>query len=151
MISLRQYLIVDNVKLRGNIKNLLPYLVKGNKKITEINGGIKFNNRYKTDCTGVSKTGYYGNESGDILNAEQIQELHKRVKNQGITIHNVIFENLNCQGMSEEELKNTRFTLDLIQNIEFRSSNTDLTNISFKDASHLGKAVFTETSDRYER
>ena len=141
--SLREKLIVDNVKLRGNIKDLLPYLVKRDKKIREINGGIIFNNRWNADCTGISKTGYYGNESGDILNAEQIQELHKRVNNEGLTIYNVIFENLNCQGMSEEELKNTSFTQDIICNLEFKGENTDLTNISFKNTSHIGRAIFT--------
>ncbi len=138
--KLKQHITVDNVKLRGNVKELLPYLV-GNNKLKEINGGIKFNNRYKAYCTGISKTGYYGDEDGSILPVEQLQELHKRTDGP-TTIYNAIIENLDCKGMTEEEIKNTSFNGDIIENIEFRDSNTDLTNISFESVSHTGTAIF---------
>lgn len=141
--SLRQYLIVDNVKLRGNVKDLLPYLIDGDKKITEINGGIEFNNRYKTDCQGVSKTGYYGNRSGEVLEIKQLQELHKRVKNEGVTIYNAIIQNLDSK--TAQSLKDLHFNQDILVNITF--SNSNLTNVEFDSATAgVGYIKFIDTT-----
>ena len=141
--SLRQYLIVDNVKLRGNVKDLLPYLVDGDKKITEINGGIEFNNRYKADCQGISKTGYYGNTGGEVLEIKQLQELHKRVKNKGVTIYNAIIQNLDSK--TAQLLKDLHFNKDILVNITF--SNSNLANVKFESVTAgVGYIKFIDTT-----
>ncbi|MEL3904477.1 MAG: hypothetical protein P1P63_05135 [Treponemataceae bacterium] len=137
---MKDKIIVDNVQLAGNVKNLLPILV--NNEIKEKNGGIVFGNANNTPCEGKLWTGFDGGVNRSILSIEELQELHKRSRDKTAYIRNAIIENLNCK-QPNFDIENTHFTNDEIANLEFRGKNTDLTNISFEYVSCTGKAIFT--------
>ncbi len=141
--SLKNSIVEVNAIIRGNVKELLPYLVDNNKL-----EGVKFPNAKKIPCSGIYWAGYNGdNEDAkntveqSILPIKQLQELHKHTIDKTAYIRNAIIENLNCKE-NNFDLENTHFTYDKLGNIEFRGSNTDLTDIAFDISNHKGTAIF---------
>ena len=96
---------VGKTKLRGNMKNLLPHLVKENNIIEEEYGNITIPGFNETPCSGDLWTGYNGYISKEkqqsILKAEEFWELQERTSFGQTYIRNAIIKNVNLK----EELK----------------------------------------------
>ena len=88
---------VGKTKLRGNMKNLLPHLVKENNIIEEKYGNITIPGFLETDCSGDLWTGYNGyiskEKTQSILKAEEFWELHTRTNEGQSYIRNAIIQN----------------------------------------------------------
>jgi len=90
---------VGKMKLRGNIKDLLPHLLLDNN-IEKEYGNITFPGYKETDCTGPDWVGYDGRISDterEILKGNEFLELSKRTNEGQTYIRNAIIQNLNLQ------------------------------------------------------
>ena len=131
---------VGKTKLRGNMKNLLPHLVKENNIIEEEYGNITIPGFFKTPCSGDLWTGYNGYISKEkqqsILPGNEFLELQKRTDEGESYIRNAVIKNVNL----EEELKIRHANWS---NVTFENSNlskmcvigmmADASNLEFKN------------------
>ena len=127
---------VGSVQLRGNVKNLLKYIV-GQNKIIETEDGIKFTSYQKSSCPEEFLTYYNGN--GEEITEEEIKFFQNRTIDRKIYIENAIVKNLITKGKTPDQLKDLNFIGDLLCNVNFIES--DLSNLEFavqtKDGSYL--------------
>ena len=131
---------VGKTKLRGNVKNLLPHLVKENNIIEEEYGNITIPGYWETNCQDQNLwTGYDGrtnktNES--ILPGNQFLELQKRTNEGQSYIRNAIIENLNLEEKLEVSLANwANVTLDKgdLSKMSITNMEADHSQLKFKD------------------
>ena len=150
--KIKHKITVGKVQLRGNVKDLLPYLVDGPNKIKETDGGITFGGAVNTSCTGEFWTGYSGiiNDNGDInntgrsiLRAEEFLELKKRSNKGQSYVRNAIITGLDSKNLSPEQLKNAQFDHDLLTNVNFK--NCDLSKIYMRFVGGQGTLKFENT------
>ncbi|MGP1438208.1 MAG: hypothetical protein ACTTKH_03955, partial [Treponema sp.] len=100
--TLKNKVKIYKTKVRGNVKDLLPYLLPGNN-IEKEYGNITFPGYMETDCTGPTWVGYNGRISDTeraILKGNEFLELSKRTNEGQTYIRNAIIKGLNL----EEEL-----------------------------------------------
>jgi len=114
--TLKDYIIVKDVYITGNVKDLLPLLVEGPNKIKEVSGGIKFLNPDEFLCPGPNVTEYNGWEGNTTpLTLEQLLEFRKRTNTtynsvleenvKSIRVLNLVLKNIDSTKISEEQLK----------------------------------------------
>ena len=127
--KLKDKITVGKVKIVGNIKNLLPYLVidkvTQQRAIKEINEGITFTDYSETLCYGEIKTEYDGENNS--VSPDQIQEYYNRVDNRAMRIINTTIKTLNSENYKGD------FIGDMLTNVNFIDS--DLSKISFYSCS----------------
>ena len=76
--KLKDALVIGDMYVKGNVKNLLPLLI-GSNKIEEINNGIKFLNVKEFKCPGPNVTEYNGgNNNTEPLPIDQLLEFRRR-------------------------------------------------------------------------
>ena len=125
---------VGKTKLRGNMKNLLPHLVKENNIIEEEYGNITIPGFNETPCSGDLWTGYNGYISKEkkqsILKAEEFLELQKRTNEGQSYIRNAIIKNVNSVDPNDP-------------NKELKIRNANWSNVTFEN-SNLSKMSVTE-------
>ena len=139
--KLKDALIIGDMYVKGNVKDLLSHLV-GTDKIKEINGGIKFLNVRNFKCPGINVTEYNGGEdNNEPLPIEQFLEFKKRTDEiyhhgieenaRSVRIQNLILQNIDTTKVSEDDLKLLDFKGDhLTGNITFKNCN--LSKIKFE-------------------
>ena len=130
--TLKDYIIVKDVYITGNVKDLLPKLI-GPNKIKETNGGVKFLNTWNFTCPGSNVTKYRG-DGKTAIPLEELLEFRKRTDKtwdsafdeyiRATTIENLILENIDTTQMDEEKLELLHFKGNLGgENIIFKNSN----------------------------
>ena len=136
---------VGKMKLRGNMKDLLPYLLPNNN-IEKEYGNITTPGFNETNCSGPYWSGYDGktdNTEKSVLPANQFLELTKRIAKNDETdfekdtyIRNAIIQNLNL----EEELKikganwaNVTFENSNLSKMSVLGMMADATTLEFKN------------------
>ena len=129
---------VGEVKLRGNVKDLLSYLLPNNN-IEKEYGNITFPGYMETDCNGPDWVGYNGNISNterEILKGNEFLELSKRTNKGQTYIRNAIIQNLNL----EEELvvdqanwANVTFENSNLSKMSIIGMMADATTLEFKN------------------
>ena len=131
---------VGKTKLRGNVKDLLPHLVKENNIIEEEYGNITIPGFNETPCSGDLWTGYNGyiseEKNQSILKAEEFWELHNRTNERQSYIRNAIIKDVNLE--QELEIEGANWA-----NVTFKNSNlskmsilgmiANSTTLEFKD------------------
>ena len=149
--KLKDALVIGDMYVTGNVKNLLPLLI-GSNKIEEINNGIKFLNVNEFKCPGPNVTEYNGGTNNKTpLPVEQLIEFHKRTDEvydslveqnaKSVRLLNLVLENVNTKEINEELLKFLHFRGDFFsENIIFKDSN--LSKIDMKGV-HGGTANIT--------
>jgi lipoprotein len=132
--TLKDDIIVKDVYITGNVKDLLPKLI-GPNKIKETNGGVKFLHVYEFMCPGPNVTEYDGSENNNTPTPlEELLEFRKRTNEQwnsvieeyvrSLRLINLVLENIDTANMTEEELKLLHFKGDNVAgNIIFKNSN----------------------------
>ena len=136
--TLKNKIKIGKTKLRGNVKDLLPYLLPGNT-IEETYGNITIPGYTKTDCTGPGWVGYNGRISDterEILKEDEFLELQKRTDLGQSYIRNAIIKNVNLKEKLEIDGANW-------SNVTFKNSNlskmsilgmiANSTTLEFKD------------------
>ncbi len=126
--KLKDALVIGDMYVTGNVKDLLPKLVGKND-------GIKFLNVKEFTCPGINVTEYDGGQNNtEPLPMEQLLEFRKRtniVRDSVLTkdtrstrIKNLILENVDTTTMTEEDLKLLNFEGNSVTgNIVFKNSN----------------------------
>jgi len=132
--TLKDRIIVKDVYITGNVKDLLPKLI-GPNKIKETNGGVKFLNVNEFKCPGPNVTEYNGgNNNTEPLPVEQLLEFRRRTDekwdsvlkkdSRSTRIQNLVLNNVNTTTMTEEDLKLLNFEGNSVTgNIVFKNSN----------------------------
>ena len=131
---------VGKTKLRGNMKNLLPYLVKENNIIEEEYGNITIPGFWETPCSGDLWTGYNGYISKEkkqsILKAEEFLELQTRTNKGQSYIRNAIIKNVNSETkleINEANWSNVTFENSNLSKMSIRKMEAHSTTLEFKD------------------
>ena len=130
--TLKDYIIVKDVYITGNVKDLLPKLI-GPNKIKETNGGVKFLNTWDFACPGPNVTKYRG-DGETAIPLEELLEFRKRTDEKwnsvleenirATTIENLVLENIDTTQMDEEKLELLHFKRNLVgENIIFKGGN----------------------------
>lgn len=132
--KLADTLVIGDMYITGNVKDLLPKLI-GPNKIKETNGGVKFLHVYEFMCPGPNVTEYDGSENNNTPTPlEELLEFRKRTNEQwnsvieeyvrSLRLINLVLENIDTANMTEEELKLLHFKGDNVAgNIIFKNSN----------------------------
>jgi len=131
---------VGKTKLRGNIKNLLPYLVKENNIIEEEYGNITIPGFNETPCSGDLWTGYNGyiskEKNQSILKAEEFWELQERTSFGQTYIRNAIIKDVKLKKELEIEganWANVTFENSDLSKMSIIGMMADSTTLEFKD------------------
>ncbi|UTC65128.1 hypothetical protein E4O00_02875 [Treponema sp. OMZ 788] len=132
--KLKDALVIGDMYVKGNIKNLLPLLI-GLNKIEEINNGIKFLNVDEFKCPGPNVTEYDGGQNNtEPLPVDQLLEFRRRTDEKwnsvlkkdtrSTRIQNLVLNNIDTTTMIEEDLKLLNFEGNSVTgNIIFKNSN----------------------------
>ena len=132
--TLKDDIIVKDVYITGNVKDLLPKLI-GPNKIKETNGGVKFLHVYEFMCPGPNVTEYDGGENNNTpIPLKELLEFRKRTDEghnpvidedvRSVRIQNLILENIDTNDMDEDDLKLLHFKGDNVAgNIMFKGGN----------------------------
>ena len=145
---------VGKIQLRGNVKNLLPYLVKEKNTIEQEYGNITWEGAVDAPCTGENWVGFNGiinsngnpnNTSKSVLPADQFLELKKRSGDKEAYIRNAIITDLDSTKMSPEEVADMQFKSDILTNVNFKNCNLSKIRMEFITAS-LGTLTFENTT-----
>ena len=132
--KLKDALVIGDMYVKGNIKNLLPLLI-GLNKIEEINNGIKFLNVDEFKCPGPNVTEYDGGQNNtEPLPVDQLLEFRRRTDekwnsvlkkdSRSTRIQNLVLNNIDTTTMIEEDLKLLNFEGNSVTgNIIFKNSN----------------------------
>ena len=143
---------VGKIQLRGNVKDLLPYLVKEKNTIEQEYGNITWEGAVDAPCTGENWVGFNGiiNDNGDInntgrsiLRAEEFLELKRRSNKGQSYVRNAIITGLDSKNLSPEQLENAQFDHDLLTNVNFK--NCDLSKIYMRFVGGQGNLKFENT------
>lgn len=122
---------------RGNVKDLLPYLVKEKNTIEQEYSNITWEGAVDAPCTGENWVGFNGiinnngnpnNTSKSVLPADQFLELKKRSGEKQSYVRNAIITDLNSKNLSPEQLTDAQFDHDILSNIHFK--NCDFSKIN---------------------
>ena len=153
--TLKDYIIVKDVYITGNVKNLLPKLI-GPNKIKETNGGVKFLHVCEFMCPGPNVTEYDGGENNNTpILLKELLEFRKRT-NEGhdpvidenvrsVRIQNLILENIDTRDMNEDDLKLLHFKGDNVAgNIMFKGGN--LSKMQYKGTTGPVDLTFDNTT-----
>lgn len=145
---------VGKIQLRGNVKDLLPYLVKEKNTIEQEYGNITWEGAVDAPCTGENWVGFNGiiNDNGNesntgrsILKPKELLELKRRSGDKEAYIRNAIITDLDSTKLSPEELADMQFKDDLLTNVNFKNSN--LSKITMKSiTASLGTLTFENTT-----
>ena len=153
--TLKDYIIVKDVYITGNVKDLLPKLI-GPNKIEEANNGIKFLNVKEFTCPGPNVTEYDGGETNNTpIRIEELLEFRKRTNNildtsldkntRSTRILNLILENIDTTNITEENLKLLNFEGNSVGgNITFKNSN--LSQMQYKGTTGPVNVIFDNTT-----
>ena len=145
---------VGKIQLRGNVKDLLPYLVKEKNTIEQEYGNITWEGAVDAPCTGENWVGFNGiiNNNGNVNNTDrsilkpnELLELKRRSGDKEAYIRNAIITDLDSTKMSPEELADIQFGHDILTNVTFENSNLSKINMITINAS-LGKLTFENTT-----
>ena len=132
--KLKDALVIGDMYVKGNVKNLLPFLI-GSNKIEEVNNGIKFLNVNEFKCPGPNVTEYDGGKNNtEPLPIDQLLEFRRRTDekwdsvlkkdSRSTRIQNLVLNNVNTTTMTEEDLKLLNFEGNSVTgNIIFKNSN----------------------------
>ena len=132
--KLKDALVIGDMYVTGNVKNLLPLLI-GSNKIEEINNGIKFLNVNEFKCPGPNVTEYNGGQNNtEPLPVDQLLEFRRRTDekwnsvlkkdSRSTRIQNLVLNNIDTTTMIEEDLKLLNFEGNSVTgNIIFKNSN----------------------------
>ena len=136
---------VGKTKLRGNMKNLLPHLVKENNIIEEEYGNITIPGFKETPCSGDLWTGYNGyiskEKNQSILKGNEFLELQKRTNKGQSYIRNAIIKNVNSETKLEINKANW-------SNVTFENSNLSKMSVTKMEA-HSATLEFKDTTLPY--
>lgn len=126
--KLKDALVIGDMYVKGNVKDLLPKLVGKND-------GIKFLNVKEFTCPGPNVTEYNGGKDNtEPLPVEQLLEFRRRTNEKwdsvlkkdtrSTRIQNLVLNNVNTTTMTEEDLKLLNFEGNSVTgNIVFKNSN----------------------------
>ena len=126
--KLKNALVIGDMYVKGNVKDLLPKLVGKND-------GIKFLNVKEFTCPGPNVTEYNGGKDNtEPLPVEQLLEFRRRTNEKwdsvlkkdtrSTRIQNLVLNNVNTTTMTEEDLKLLNFEGNSVTgNIVFKNSN----------------------------
>lgn len=126
--KLKDALVIGDMYVTGNVKDLLPKLVGKND-------GIKFLNVKEFFCPGINVTEYDGGKNNiEPLPVEQLLEFRRRTDekrdsvlekdSRSTRIQNLVLNNVNTTTMTEEDLKLLNFEGNSVAgNIVFKNSN----------------------------
>ena len=132
--KLKNALVIGDMYVKGNVKNLLPLLI-GSNKIEEVNNGIKFLNVNEFKCPGPNVTEYNGgNNNTEPLPVDQLLEFRRRTDEKwdsvlekhtrSTRIQNLVLNNIDTTTMSQENLELLNFEGNSVGgNITFKNSN----------------------------
>ncbi|UTY24472.1 hypothetical protein [Treponema denticola] len=153
--KLKDALVIGDMYVKGNVKNLLPLLI-GSNKIEEINNGIKFLNVKEFKCPGPNVTEYDGGENNiEPLPMEQLLEFRKRTSivrddvlkkdTRSTRIQNLILENIDTTTVSEKNLQLLHFERNSTAgNIIFKKCN--LSKLQYIGTSGTANVIFENTT-----
>ena len=153
--NLKDALVIGDMYVKGNVKNLLPLLI-GSNKIEEINNGIKFLNVNEFKCPGPNVTEYNGgNNNTEPLPVEQLLEFRRRTDekwdsvlqkdSRSTRIQNLILENINTTAMLQGDLELLNFEGNSVGgNILFKSC--DLSKMQYKGTTGPVDLTFDATT-----
>ena len=126
--KLKDALVIGDMYVKGNVKDLLPKLVGKND-------GIKFLNVKEFTCPGINVTEYDGGKNNtEPLPVEQLLEFRRRTDEKwdsvlkkdtrSTRIQNLVLNNIDTTTMTEEDLKLLNFERNSVGgNITFKNSN----------------------------
>lgn len=132
--KLTDALVIGDMYITGNVKDLLPKLI-GPNKIEETNGGVKFLHVYEFMCPGPNVTEYDGGKNNNTpIPLKELLEFRKRTDEghnpvidenvRSVRIQNLILENIDTHDMNEDDLKFLHFKGDNVAgNIIFKGGN----------------------------
>ena len=153
--KLKDALVIGDMYVKGNVKNLLPLLI-GSNKIEEINNGIKFLNVKEFKCPGPNVTEYNGgNNNTEPLPIDQLLEFRRRTDEKwdsvlkkdtrSTRIQNLVLNNIDTTTMTEEDLKLLNFERNSVTgNIIFKNSN--LSKMQYKGTTGPVDLTFDNTT-----
>ena len=153
--KLKDALVIGDMYVKGNVKNLLPLII-GSNKIEEINNGIKFLNVKEFKCPGPNVTEYDGGKNNtEPLPVEQLLEFRRRTDekwdsvlkkdSRSTRIQNLVLNNVNTTTMTEEDLKLLNFERNSVGgNITFKNSN--LSKMQYKGTTGPVDLTFDNTT-----
>ena len=153
--KLKDALVIGDMYVKGNVKNLLPFLI-GSNKIEEINNGIKFLNVKEFKCPGPNVTEYDGGKNNiEPLPVEQLLEFRRRTDiledkvlkkdTRSTRIQNLVLNNIDTTTMTEEDLKLLNFERNSVGgNITFKNSN--LSKMQYKGTTGPVDLTFDNTT-----
>ena len=138
--ALKGKIKVGKTKLRGNMKNLLPHLVKENNIIEEEYGNITIPGFWETDCSGDLWTGYNGyiskEKNQSILKGNEFWELQERTSFGQTYIRNAIIKNVNSETkleINKANWSNVTFENSNLSKMSIRKMEAHSTTLEFKD------------------
>ena len=153
--KLKDALVIGDMYVKGNVKNLLPLLI-GSNKIEEINNGIKFLNVKEFKCPGPNVTEYNGgNNNTEPLPVDQLLEFRRRTDiledevlnkyTRSTRIQNLVLNNIDTTTMSQENLELLNFERNSVGgNITFKNSN--LSKMQYKGTTGPVDLTFDNTT-----
>jgi len=137
--ALKDKIKIGETKLRGNVKDLLPYLLPGNT-IEKTYGNITFPGYKETDCTGPNWVGYDGKIENTterkILPGNEFLELQKRTNKGQSYIRNAIIKNVNSETkleINKANWSNVTFENSNLSKISITKMEAHSTTLEFKD------------------
>ena len=121
--KLKNTIIVGKVQVRGDVNELLEYLVDGPKKITEQNDGVIFGKGAPQVCkSNDTWIGFRGDpEKQTKLPANQFIEFIKRSKENVVYIQDAVITNLKPN--SKDIISINNFKNDTLHNVTFKNSD----------------------------
>jgi len=152
--KLKDALVIGDMYVTGNVKDLLP-LLTGQNAIKEINGGVKFLNVKHFTCPGPNVTEYDGGKDNtEPLPMEQLLEFRKRTDiledevlekdTRSTRIQNLVLNNIDTTSMSQENLELLNFERNSVTgNITFKNSN--LSKMQYRGTSGPVNVTFDNT------
>ena len=147
--KLKDALVIGDMYVTGNVKDLLPKLVGKND-------GIKFLNVKEFTCPGINVTEYNGgNNNTEPLPMEQLLEFRKRTNivrddvlkkdTRSTRIQNLILENIDTTTVSEKNLQVLHFERNSTAgNIIFKKCN--LSKLQYIGTSGTANVIFENTT-----
>jgi len=148
--SLRKNIEVSSVQLRGNVKELLPYLTDdSDKKIKEINNGIKFTSYQDSSCPAEFVTYYNAKTEGEVLPIEQLKAFRSHTQeNKPLRIDNAIIT-LDSTTISPKKLTEIDLKGSLLRNVVFKGGNLSKLNLAHIDTGSSEYIKFENTTLPY--
>ena len=153
--KLKDALVIGDMYVKGNVKNLLPLLI-GSNKIEEVNNGIKFLNVKEFKCPGPNVTEYDGGKNNtEPLPVDQLLEFRRRTDiledevlnkyTRSTRIQNLVLNNIDTTTMSQENLELLNFERNSVGgNITFKNSN--LSKMQYKGTTGPVDLTFDNTT-----